>query len=103
MHKGVLQMDDSTLARSARASKLIGSRVYANDAVVGQIEDILIDREHSAVTAAVISVGGFLGLGEKWIAIPINQITLADEARFTINMSKEELRNAPAFNFAKLK
>ena len=54
-------LDDSTLTRSARASKLIGSRVYANDAVVGEIEDLLIDRERSAVTAAVISVGGFLG------------------------------------------
>jgi sporulation protein YlmC with PRC-barrel domain len=96
-------LDDTALARSARASKLIGSRLYANDAVVGAIEDILIDREHSAVTAAIISVGGFLGVGEKRIAIPINQINLAGEARFTINMSKEELSNAPAFDFAKLK
>ena len=70
--------------------------------MVGQIEDILIDCEHSAVTAAVISVRGLLGLGENKIAIPINQITLADEARFTINMSKEELRNTLAFIFAKL-
>jgi sporulation protein YlmC with PRC-barrel domain len=97
------RVDDSMLTRSARASKLIGSRVYANDAVVGDIEDILIDREHSAVTAAVIAVGGFLGLGQKSIAIPINQINLAGEARFTINMSKEELRNAPAVDFSKLK
>ena len=52
----------------------------------------------------MVSVGGFLGEAGKWIApSPVNQITLADEARFTINMSKEELRNAPAFNFAKLK
>ena len=96
-------VDDSSLARSARASKLIGSPVYANDAVVGEIEDILIDREHSAVTAAIISVGGFLGLGQKRIAIPINQLNLAGEARFTINISKEELTNAPGFDFAKLK
>jgi sporulation protein YlmC with PRC-barrel domain len=96
-------IDDSTLARSARASKLIGSRLYANDAVIGEIEDLLIDRERSAVTAAVIAVGGFLGLGEKRIAIPINQINIAGEARFTINMSTEEIKNAPAFDFAKLK
>ena len=36
-------------------------------------------------------------------AIPMNQINLAGDARFTIHMSKEELRNAPAFDFAKLK
>jgi sporulation protein YlmC with PRC-barrel domain len=100
---GASAVDDSSLARSARASKLIGSPVYANDAVVGEIEDILIDREHSAVTAAIISVGGFLGLGQKRIAIPINQLNLAGEARFTINISKEELTNAPGSDFAKLK
>jgi hypothetical protein len=96
-------VDDARLAQSARATKLIRSRVYANYVAVGEIEDILIDREHSAVTAAVISVGGFLGLGQKWIAIPISQLNLASEARFTINMSNEELRNAPAFDFTKLK
>jgi hypothetical protein len=48
-------------------------------------------------------VGGFLGRGEKRIAIPINQINIAGEARFTINMSTEEIKNAPAFDFAKLK
>jgi hypothetical protein len=36
-------------------------------------------------------------------AIPMNQINLAGAARFTIHMSKEELRNAPAFDVAKLK
>jgi hypothetical protein len=36
-------------------------------------------------------------------AIPMNQINLVGDARFTINMSKEELRNAPSFDFAKLK
>jgi hypothetical protein len=48
-------LDDSALTRSAPASRLIGSRVYANDAVVGEIEDLLIDGERSAVTAAVVS------------------------------------------------
>ena len=48
-------------------------------------------------------MGGFLGLGEKRIAIPINQINIAGEARFTINMSTEEIKSAPAFDFAKLK
>jgi sporulation protein YlmC with PRC-barrel domain len=96
-------VDDPTLARSARASKLIGSHVYASDANVGRIEDILIDPERAAVTAAIVSVGGFLGLGEKLIAIPLARIKVGAEARFTINMSPEELRNAPAFDFAKLK
>jgi hypothetical protein len=53
------------------------------------------------VTAAIISIAGLFGLGQKRIAIPINQFNFAGEARFTINISKEELSNAPGFDFAK--
>lgn len=95
--------DDATLARSARATKLIGSHLYAHDSDIGKIADILIDREHATVTAAILSVGGFLGVGEKLVAIPINQIKIDGEARFVIAMSKQDLEKAPAFDFAKLK
>jgi sporulation protein YlmC with PRC-barrel domain len=96
-------LDEATLARSARATKPIGSHVYSGGSDVGKIADILIDREHAAVTAAILSVGGFLGLGEKLVAIPINQITIDGEARFVIALSKQDLTKAPAFDFAKLK
>jgi sporulation protein YlmC with PRC-barrel domain len=95
-------IDDAALARSARASKLIGSTVYSAGENVGKIDDILIDREHAAVTGAILSVGGFLGVGEKRIAVPITEIKIGNEAKFTINMSKDDLKNAPAFDYAKL-
>ena len=80
-------LDEATLARSARATKLIGSHVYAGDSEVGKIADLLIDREHAAVTAAVLSVGGVLGVGDKLVAIPIGQIKIDGEARFVIAQS----------------
>ena len=82
---------------------LIGSHVYAGDSDVGKITDLLIDRGHAAVTAAVLSVGGVLGVGDKLVAIPIAQIKIDGEARFVIAQSKQDLEKAPAFDVAKMK
>ncbi|MDB5409235.1 MAG: hypothetical protein JWL84_4147 [Rhodospirillales bacterium] len=98
----VAGIDGAALAHSARASKLIGSDVYSGGESVGKIDDLLIDREHAAVTGAILSVGGLLGIGEKRIVVPITGIKLGNEAKFTVNMSKDDLKNAPVFDYAKL-
>ena len=96
-------IDSTALAGSARASKIIGSKVYKGDDAVGQIEDVLISLDHANVTALVLSVGGFLGLREKLVAIPVDQIKVSSEAKFTTELTKEQLAAAPAFDFGKLK
>ena len=96
-------IDDAVLARSARAGKLIGSEVFSGDTSIGQIEDLLVDLDHASLAAVILSVGGFIGLGEKLIAVPVNQIKLGKEARFTTDLTKEQLAAAPAFDFGKLK
>ena len=96
-------IDSTALAGSARASRVIGSKVYKGDTAVGQIEDVLISLDHATVTAVVLSVGGFLGLREKLVAIPVNQIKVSSEAKFTTELTKEQLAAAPAFDFGKLK
>jgi sporulation protein YlmC with PRC-barrel domain len=96
-------IDDAALAGSARASKLIGSTVYTGDTSIGQIEDVLVDLDHATVAAVILSVGGFLGLGDKLVAVPVNQIKVGREAKFTTDLTKEQLASAPAFDFGKLK
>jgi sporulation protein YlmC with PRC-barrel domain len=96
-------IDSTALAGSARASRVIGSKVYKGDTAVGQIEDVLISLDHATVNAVVLSVGGFLGLREKLVAIPVNQIKVSSEAKFTTELTKEQLAAAPAFDFGKLK
>jgi sporulation protein YlmC with PRC-barrel domain len=91
------------LAGSARASKLIGSNVYKGDTSIGAIEDVLVDLDHGALKAFVLSVGGFLGIGNKLVAVPISQIKLGTEAKFTTELTKEQLTSAPAFDPSKLK
>jgi hypothetical protein len=82
---------------------LIGSRVYKGDTSVGQIEDVLVDLDHATLTAVILSVGGFLGIADKLVAVPVNQIKVGSEARFTTDLTKEQLSSAPAFEFGKLK
>src|SRR5580704_14418109 len=90
-------IDDVALARSARASKLIGSKVYEGDTSIGQIEDVLVDLDRATVMAVILSVGGFLGIGDKLVAVPVDQVKLGSEARFTTALTKQQLTNAPAF------
>jgi sporulation protein YlmC with PRC-barrel domain len=99
----IFGLDDAAFAGSARASKLIGSKVYTGDTSIGQIEDILVTLDHATVTAVILSVGGFLGVGDKLVAVPVKQIRVGPEARFITDLTKEQLANAPAFDFAKLK
>lgn len=96
-------IDDAAMAKSARASKLIGNKIYKGDTAIGQIEDVLIEVDNATVPAAILSVGGFLGVGNKLVAVPVNQIKIDSEARFTTDLTKEQLTNAPAFDYGKLK
>jgi sporulation protein YlmC with PRC-barrel domain len=97
----IVGIDNAALARSARASKLIGSTVYQGDITVGQIEDVLVDLDQSTLVAVVLSVGGFLGIGEKRVVVPVSQIKVGPEAKFTTDLTKEQITHAPAFDFNK--
>lgn len=82
---------------------MIGSKVYTGDTSIGQIEDVLVSLDRASVTGVILSVGGFLGIGDKLVAVPVDQIRIGPEARFMTNLTREQLANAPAFEFAKLK
>jgi len=97
------KLDDAALRGSARASKLMGSKVYKGDTSIGQIEDVLVTLDHATVTAVILSVGGFLGIGDKLVAVPVNQIKVGSEAKFTTDLTRDQLASAPAFDFAALK
>src|ERR1051325_11352741 len=59
------------------ASDLIGTRVVsANNESIGDINDVIVDR-NGQVMAAVVGVGGFLGIGEKDVAIPFKSLEFA--------------------------
>jgi PRC-barrel domain len=69
----------------------------------GIIEDVLVNIDNSHVSAVILSVGGFLGMGDKLVAIPVSQLKIGSEAKFATDLTKEQLAQAPAFDFGKLK
>jgi len=73
--------------------------VNVMDEEVGTIADLVMDQDQKLV-GVVLSVGGFLGIGDKWVAIPVDQIDFpTDEqpARLLAAVTEEQLKNAPDF------
>jgi sporulation protein YlmC with PRC-barrel domain len=67
---------------------------------IGDVKDVLIDKD-GKVAAIVIGVGGFLGLGEKNVAVDYNLLKQnggISPNRIVLNMSEQDLRSAPSFN-----
>lgn len=86
-------------ADQIHASDLIGKAVYSGEESIGEISDLIFQTE-GETRAALIDVGGFLGVGEKTVGIPFEklQISKAEDGseQVTVAMSKEELEQLPA-------
>jgi sporulation protein YlmC with PRC-barrel domain len=82
------------------ADTLIGdSVVNGSDDNLGDIKEIMLDMNTGQVAYAVLSFGGFLGMGEKLFAVPWQALHLDTiNKRFVLNIDKERLKNAPGFN-----
>ena len=66
---------------------------------LGKIEDLMIDLENGRVAYAVLSFGGFLGLGNKLFAVPWEALTARPhEHAFVLNVGKETLEKAEGFD-----
>lgn len=82
------------------ATNLIGKKVSgAGDENLGEVNDVLMDRNGNVI-GAVIGVGGFLGVGEKDVAVPFNNLELVrnnDGDKLILRKTKDELKSAPEF------
>ena len=82
------------------ADTLIGNEVY-NTATesLGTIKELMIDMSSGTINYAVLSFGGFLGMGDRLFAVPWRALTLdSTNKRFTLSATKEQLKNAPGFD-----
>ena len=83
-------------------SNILNESVYGPDgANIGEVEDILV-KSDGKIEGLVVGVGGFLGLGEKNVALRMDQFKVMPEAdgraRINVSATEDELRNAPEFN-----
>src|SRR5664280_2618190 len=82
------------------ASTIKGEKVINKDGEhLGKIEDLMIDLENRRVVYAILSFGGFLGIGDKHFAIPLEALShRPNERDFTLDVSKDVLEKAEGFD-----
>lgn len=85
------------LENGTRASKLIGSAVYADGGdKVGTVDDLVMTGDNK-VTVAVISMGGVLGVGSKLVAVPFEQLKPGTDRVDLPGVTKDGLNAMPSF------
>ena len=91
-----------TIARGWSATKqILGKPVYnAKNEKVGDVDDLIIAPD-SASSYAIIGVGGFLGLGERQVAVPANHLKHTEGRIVLPDATKEALQAMPSFQYAK--
>jgi hypothetical protein len=82
------------------ADTLIGDDVYNTaDESLGSIKELMVDMTSGKISYAVLSYGGFLGMGDRLFAVPWQALKLdTNKKRFTLNVSKDQLKDAPGFD-----
>jgi hypothetical protein len=99
----VAAVDVKVLATGYRSSKIVGSSVVNDrNETVGKIDDLIIARNDRALFA-VLSVGGFLGVGNKLIAVPYAELKPdPGNAKFVLaGATKDSLKSLPAYQYAR--
>ena len=97
----VTQPQESILARD-----LIGQTVIAPDNTkIGTVSDLVLSNDGRTVNGFVVGVGGFLGIGERNVALKMDQLKItplaAGGVQLTADLKKEDLAKAPAFKSRK--
>ena len=82
------------------ATTIVGDKVLNTAGEqLGNIKDLMIDLDDGQIAYAVLSFGGFLGMGDKLFAIPWEALTLdTEDHAFILDADKEVLKNAPGFD-----
>lgn len=94
---GVTRIEADLIAPGLRASKLIKQHVYNDEGKkIGEVEDLVIAPDGS-LSAAVVEVGGFLGVGKKRVAIPVKQFSAIAPKVVLPKATKEALKALPPF------
>jgi hypothetical protein len=92
-----LERDETTNLISS--AKVEGTDVYATDGEkIGHIDHLMIGKRSGRVEYAVMSFGGFLGMGERYHPLPWDALTYhTDRGGYVVNIDKDRLKDAPSY------
>lgn len=87
-----------------RASRVIGTNVYNTAGEkMGEIEDVMLDKTSDKIMFAVIGFGGFLGIGEKYHAVPWALLDYDKEnGGYSVSFTRQQLEQAPVHSITEL-
>lgn len=95
----IVHLEKVDLTPTDQASNLIGSDLYtADDEKIGDVEDLILDADHKVV-AMTVGVGGFLGIDETYVAVPMKRVSFGqdddgDEVRLSTDLTKADIERA---------
>ncbi len=92
---------ESVATTGYRATKLLGSSIFNDKGEdIGKLEDFIVGSDDS-VSVAIIGVGGFLGVDERMVAVPVKVLKMNDKGQLQLSgVSKKQLEALPAFIYA---
>ena len=98
MYKGIKEGGPGP--RLMGATTMVGDAVYSSDdEKLGDIKEIMVDVQEGEISYAVLSYGGFLGMGDKLFAVPWRALKLDTvNKRFVLSVDKDKLKHAPGFD-----
>src|SRR5262249_39326667 len=81
-----------------RAKKVLGTKVTdPAGKKIGEIEDVVLDKQSNSILFAVVGFGGFLGMAEKYHPVPWSSLEYDEsQGAYVVNYTKEQLQAAPA-------
>lgn len=90
--------------KAIRASRVIGTDVYSTTGdKIGEIEDVMLNKLDNQIMFAVVGFGGFLGLGEKFHAIPWASLDYEkDKGGYVVPFTEKQLKDAPSHSLNEL-
>ncbi|CAB3669656.1 hypothetical protein LMG22037_01892 [Paraburkholderia phenoliruptrix] len=89
------------LASGYRASKLTGADVFnKNKDTIGTVDDLIVSPGSDRSTYAILSVGGFLGMGKHLVAVPFNDLQITNRRVVLPEATKKSLEALPEFKYA---
>ncbi len=91
--------DGTQWERTHRASRILGMDVRNRQGdKIGEVKDVVLDK-NGTIAYAVVSTGGFLGMGDRLHAVPWNALeTPSGKKDYILDMDKQRLKTAPSFD-----
>jgi sporulation protein YlmC with PRC-barrel domain len=89
-----------TADHQVRASKVVGATVYNDqNQSIGSVDDVLMNDSNHTAGTAVLSVGGFLGMGSKLVSVPFDHLKIGNDKIVMPGATKASLEGMPEYRY----